>query len=237
MSIDLKNKVALLFAKEGMHLAINYSLSRADAESTAHELSTQYNITAHVIQADVSVASEAERVVDETVRLLGRIDVLVNNAGTTTFCEFEDLEGLQDEDWDRILAVNTKAPFFTSRAAGRHMKKQSGGGCIINTTSIAASRTTGSSLAYCTSKAAMSHLTRCLAKAMAPEVRVNGVAPGFLRTRWGDKFSDEAARRMADAAVLKTATSTEECAAAYVYIAKNASVTGQIVAVDAGLSV
>ncbi|RUS21512.1 hypothetical protein BC937DRAFT_92446 [Endogone sp. FLAS-F59071] len=226
-----------LFAKEGMHLGINYSRSQKEAEETVRELVTEYGITAYAIQADVGRVADAERVVEETVRLFGRIDVLVNNAGVTTFCEFTNLDGLQEEDWDKMLNVNTKAPFFTARAAGKHMKKQEGGGCILNCTSIGASNTSGSSIAYCASKAAMSHLTRCLASAMSPEIRVNAVAPGFLETRWGAMFGDVIKERLIDSAVLKKSTSLEECAAAFVFLAKNSSMTGQIITVDAGLTI
>lgn len=118
-----------------MHLGINYSRSQKEAEETVQELVSEYGITAHAIQADVGKVADAERVVEETVRLFGRIDVLVNNAGVTTFCEFANLDGLQEEDWDKMLNVNIKAPFFTARAAGKHMKKQEGGGCILNCTS------------------------------------------------------------------------------------------------------
>lgn len=101
---------------------------------------------------------------------------------------------------------------------------------------VAASNPNGSSIAYCASKAAMSHLTRCLSSAMSPEIRVNAVAPGFLETRWGAKFGDVAKERLINAAALKKTTSLEECAAAFVFLAKNSSMTGQIVTVDAGLT-
>jgi len=136
-----------------------------------------------------------------------------------------------------VLAVNTKAPFFTARAAVRHMRKQGTGGHIINTSSIAGNVPLGSSIAYCASKAAMSHQTKCLARALAPDIKVNAVAPGFLATRWGATLGDAAIQRALDQAPLKKATGLVDCAMSYIYLLTNDSVTGQVIVVDAGLSV
>ncbi|KAI8582166.1 hypothetical protein K450DRAFT_229327 [Umbelopsis ramanniana AG] len=251
MSIQLKGKAAFvtgggtglgaavceLYAQEGMNLAIGYSRSSTDAEALAKRLSETYGIKAYTVQADLSKTGVAEKSVDEAYELLGGLDVLVNNAGMTKFCAFDDLDGLQEEDWDNILTVNTRSVFFTSRSALKYFVKNKDGGCIINTTSVAASRVVGSSIAYCTSKAGMSHVTRCLARAMGKDnVRVNGIAPGFLETRW-QQGREKDARAAAAVSALQRTTSIEECAEPYVMLAKNASITGEIITVDAGLSV
>jgi len=136
-----------------------------------------------------------------------------------------------------VLAVNTKAPFFTARAAARHMRRQGTAGHVINTSSIAGNMPLGSSIAYCASKAAMSHQTRCLARALAPDIKVNAVAPGFLATRWGLTLGEAAINKALEQAPLKRATGLIDCAMAYLYLLTNDSVTGQVIVVDAGLSV
>jgi [acyl-carrier-protein] S-malonyltransferase len=127
--------VCELYAQEGMNLAIGYSRSSTDAEGLAKRLSETYGIKAYTVQADFSKTGVAEKSVDEAYELLGGLDVLVNNAGMTKFCAFDDLNGLQEEDWDNILSVNTRAVFFTSRSALKYFVKNKDGGSIINTTS------------------------------------------------------------------------------------------------------
>ncbi|OZJ03779.1 hypothetical protein BZG36_03457, partial [Bifiguratus adelaidae] len=217
----LGKEVARQLAREGMHIGVNYSRSAQEAQETVQELETEFHVKALAIQADVSVVEEIERMVDETVKHFGRIDLLINNAGVTTFCEWSNLEGLNEEDWDKMLKVNTKAPFFAARAAARYMKK--------NPEGVAGSSLSGSSVAYATSKAGMNHVTRCLAKALAPEIRVNAVAPGLLVTRWGAKFGDAGIKAAVERSALKMPTSIQECAAAYVFLAKNGSTTGEII--------
>jgi NAD(P)-dependent dehydrogenase (short-subunit alcohol dehydrogenase family) len=127
--------VCELYAQEGMNLAIGYSRSSTDAETLAKTLSEKYGIKAVAVQADLSKTGVAEKSVDQAYELLGGLDVLVNNAGTTTFCAFDDLDGLSEEDWDNIIAVNTRSVYFTSRSAHKYFVKNKDGGSIINTTS------------------------------------------------------------------------------------------------------
>ncbi len=244
--MDLKGKVALItgggtglgleiarqFAREGTNLAINYSKSKKEALEAVEEL-TAMGVKAAAFQADAGRESQLKNLVKEVAEKFGRIDILVNNAGTTKFVPFKDLSGLDEEVWDDILNVNTKGPFFAARAVAPVMLKN-GGGVILNTASVAGIRPRGSSLAYSVSKAANIHLTRCLAIALAPEIRVNAVAPGLLLTRWGQLYSEEAIARMANEAPLKKVVSIEECAAAYILLAKNESMTGEIITVDSG---
>lgn len=232
----LGKEICILLAKEGCHVGVNYSVSEADALQTASEL-REHGVQAHAIQANVGVVAEAERLVEETVKLFGRIDILINNAGTTTVVPHADLESLTEEIWDKVLAVNTKAPFFLTRAAARHFRSQGDGGHVINTSSVAGNVPAGSSIAYCSSKAAMSHQTRCLARALAPDIKVNAVAPGFLATRWGATLGEDNIKNMIERAPLKKATDLVDCAMAYIYLLKNDSVTGQIIVVDAGITV
>jgi 3-oxoacyl-[acyl-carrier protein] reductase len=228
----LGKEIALQLAREGMNVAVNYSRSQQDAEETVAELQS-LGVKAQAIKADVGKPAEAKRLVEETAEIFGKLDLLINNAGTTRFVAMSNLDGLNEEDWDDILNVNTKAPFFTAQAAAPIMRKN-GGGQIINTTSVAGFHALGSSLAYCVSKAGMNHLTKCLAVALGPDIRVNAVAPGLLLTRWGVRHGPEVIQKLNDATPLKKAVSLEDCAAAYVMLAKNECMTGEIIVVDSG---
>lgn len=244
--MELKNKTALItgggtglgravtlkLAKEGMNVAIIYSRSKDDAEKTARDAEA-FGIKAITVKADVSVPGEAENMVTEVVKVFGRLDLLVNNAGTTKVVPFKDLDGLNEEDWLRLYKTNTVSTFIASRAAAKVMRK-TGGGHIINTVSIAGIRPSGSSIAYAVSKAAQIHTTKCLAVALAPDIKVNGVAPGLLLTRWADGFSGEQIEIIKNSTLLKKTADVEDCAAMYINLAKNDSMTGQIIIIDAG---
>ncbi len=173
---------SLLFAKEGARVAVNFSRSSAEAEETVsevHRLGSQ----GIAVRADISHDPSVRSMVKEVVQGLGRLDILVNNAGTTRFVDATDLEGLTEEMWDRILAVNVKGTFFCSRAAIPAMRVHNSGH-IVNVSSDSAFTGRGSSIAYTASKAAIVNMTRALARSQAPEIRVNAVAPGITRTRW-----------------------------------------------------
>jgi NAD(P)-dependent dehydrogenase (short-subunit alcohol dehydrogenase family) len=164
---------------------------------------------------------------------LGRLDVLVNNAGMTVFVDFKDLEGMSEADWDRIMAVNTKAPWLCARACAPIMRRH-GRGQIINITSVSGVRPGGSCLAYSVSKGATEMLTKALAIAMAPEIAVNSIAPGLMDTRWGRLWGDAHFDRVAQANLLGRIPSLEDIAAAAVFLARNDSATGRCLIVDGG---
>src|SRR5688500_3963269 len=178
----LGREISRLLVERGANLAIVYSRSRDDAEKSSRELARDgVKITTHRI--DVADEQGVADGFDAIAAEHGGIDYLVNNAGTTVHASFADLDALTGQAWDQILGVNVKGAFFCARAAAKSMKAR-GGGAIVNVTSTAGLRPQGSSLAYSVSKAAMTHLTRGLAVALGPEVRVNTVAPGGMYTRW-----------------------------------------------------
>lgn len=224
----LGREIALLAARGGADVAVNYSRSQAEAEATAAE-ARALGVRAAAVRGDV--AAESEAVVAAAVGALGRLDVLVNNAGTTVFVPFRDLDAISEADWDRIFAVNVKAAFLCSRAAAARMPE---GGAILNVASVAGLRPTGSSLPYSVSKAALIHLTQGLAVALAPRVRVNGVAPGLLDTRWSAGHSREFIEGANRRSLLGHIPSLADTAAAAVALCLNESVTGQVLPVDSG---
>jgi 3-oxoacyl-[acyl-carrier protein] reductase len=250
--VELDGKVALVtgggtglgrvisgrLAREGMNVMVHYSRSESDARETV-EMLRGLGVQADMVRADLGGSAPApvvDRMVEDVVARFGRLDLLVNNAGATRPVPFPDLEGVTEADWDAVLNINTKTPFFATRAAARIMRRN-GGGHVINTASLAGVRAVGgSSMAYAVSKAAMIHLTKCLAGALAPDVRVNAVAPGLLRTRWIAHFSDAQLKRIGEQTPLRKVTDLDDAASVYVMLARNESMTGQVISVDAGLS-
>jgi 3-oxoacyl-[acyl-carrier protein] reductase len=229
--------IAQQLAREGMQIAIHYSHSEQEARDTVREVQ-ELGAQALVVQADLNgptLVANCKRLIEEVANHFGRLDLLINNAGTTRGVPFSDLDALTEADWNKVLNVNTKAPFFTAQAAAPIMRRN-GGGQIINTASIAGLGTTASSIAYAVSKAGMIHLTRCLAVALAPTIRVNAVAPGVLPTRWNANFTAERLQQITQQTPLQKVTDLEDTAAVYVMLARNESITGEIITVDAGVT-
>jgi len=223
---------ALALAKDGYDIVVNYSKSAAEANATVAELK-KAGVQAIAVQGDVSNREQAEKLVAQALDKFGRIDVLVNSAGMTRFVPYPNLDDLDDELWDRIVKVNVMGAFYTSRAAARDMVKR-GDGAIVMVASIAGYGTNASSIPYAVSKGAMITLTKTLARALAPKVRVNAVAPGVVETRWvGDNEDFKAAGRAATP--LGRNAQAEDVAAAVRYLAVDATfVTGQVHNVDGG---
>ncbi len=235
-AVGIGRAIAVACAREGAKVVVNYSKSRPEAETTA-EMVRQAGGAPLVIRADVSQDRQVKTMVAETLDRFGRIDVLVNNAGVTAFVEFPDLDGLTDEVWDRLYDVNVKGVFFCCRAVAPAMRRQ-GQGCIVTIASVAGIGTQGSSIAYCASKAAVIHLSKCLAQVLAPEIRVNVIAPGFIGdTRWhaGRPNLEQVRQRSAQRTPLKRLGSAEEVAEAALFLASRADfLTGEVMVVDGG---
>lgn len=229
--------VALELARRGAAVLVNYSRSEADALATAAEIAA-LGVASLAYRADVADDAQCRAMVRAAVDRFGRLDVLVNSAGTTTFITHTDLERVTDADWDRILAVNLKGPFQCARAA-REPMLAAGGGVIVNVSSIAGIAGIGSSIPYAASKAALNNLTLTLAKALAPQIRVNAVAPGFITGRWlqnglGPAY-DFVKQNYADRAVLHRVCEPEDVAAAVLSLITGSDlITGQVLVVDGG---
>jgi 3-oxoacyl-[acyl-carrier protein] reductase len=170
----------------------------------------------------------------------GRLDVLINNAGTTVDVEPKNLEGMTVEDWNRVFSVNVLGLFLVTRAAVPLLKKSSNG-CIVNTCSIAGVRPSAQPLPYAASKAAVANLTKTLANALGPQIRVNAVAPGWVEGEWmqktlGENYEGLFARR-AKYTPLKRCCTTDDVADSMLsLILYNRFVTGEIIIVDGGFS-
>jgi 3-oxoacyl-[acyl-carrier protein] reductase len=232
--------VSLRLAKAGAKaVVVNYSRSEKDAQATAAEL-VLLGADAMVHKADVSDDSAVRAMVAAVTDRYGRLDVLINNAGTTQFIAHPDLEGLTDEVWNGILGVNLKGTFYCCRAAAPELRKT--GGAIVNVASIAAHRATGSSIVYAVSKAGVLQLTRALAVALAPEVRVNSVSPGLVSTRWfRQRFGEDAAvaqeESLAGTTPLGAIAQPDHIAQAVMAFVENDMVTGQDIVVDGGKNI
>src|SRR5262245_11899680 len=223
---------ALLLAYEGANVVVNYSRSEKEANETVADLE-KLGVEARAVRADVSKGDEAERLIAEAHRAFGRVDVLVKRAGRTRFIPYPKLDDLTDEVWQEIMQLNLMGAFYTGRAAARHMLAQ-GDGVIVNIASIAGLGTNASSIPYAVSKGAMLTLTKTMARALAPKVRVNAVAPGVVETRWvGDNEEFKAQGRAATP--LGRNAQAEDVARAVRYFAVEATfVTGQVHIVDGG---
>jgi 3-oxoacyl-[acyl-carrier protein] reductase len=225
--------ISLAFAREGASVVVNYQKSKEKAEETVRQI-RQGGGHAVAIQADVRRESDCKRLCDETVRESGRLDVLVNNAGWTQAVPHASLEVLSDEIWRKVLDTNVMGPWYCIKHAVPIMRAH-GRGVIINITSVAAFSGKGSSLAYAASKAALESMTRSLARALGPAIRVNAIAPGLVETDfagWGPAVF-EAGRHEITTPDLP---SPEDCGEAALFLAAEArATTGTTILVDGGI--
>jgi len=173
---------ALRLGGLGCSVLVNYSSSAAAAEQVAAEVGA-LGVTAIPFKANVACNEDCVAMVAEATKAFGRLDVLVNNAGTTRFIPHPNLDGVDEEAWYEVLGVNLKGPFYCTRAA-RNALVASGDGEVVMTSSVAGLAGTGSSIPYCASKAALNNLVITLARVLSPQVRVNAVAPGFIEGEW-----------------------------------------------------
>ncbi|MCL2000900.1 MAG: SDR family oxidoreductase [Planctomycetes bacterium] len=233
------SETAKRFAALGAKVVINYAKSEAEAKTTVEAIKKAGG-AAILCQGDVSREEDARRIVAAAVGEFGRLDILVNNAGVTAFIPFNDLEGATPEVWQRLYSTNVLGAFLCARAAAPEMRK-SGGGVIINNASVAGYRPSGSSIPYCCSKAALLHLTRCLAVTLAPEIRVCSVSPGFIDdTRWHRSRAnfDQVQESGVAFSLVKRTGSSAEIAAAILYLASDEAsfCTGSDLLMDGGMS-
>ena len=227
----LGRALVLAAARAGAHVAVNYSRSVAEAESTAAE-AERLGVRAAALRASVDDPSQAEGLISAAERALGPLVALVNNAGVTRGVPFEDLESVTPKDWDRALGVNLVGAWHCSRAAGLLMRSR-GGGTILNVASDSAVSLSGSSIPYIVSKVGLVALTRCLAKALSPAVRVNAIAPGWMETRWLEANlapSQIELIRSGSACVV----ALSDVVSLGLELLRNESITGQTVVIDAG---
>ncbi len=223
---------ALRLAREGAHVVINYSRSQEDAEATQKNVAA-LGREAMVYRANVTDDAAVRDMMQATLHRFGRMDVLINNAGMTHFVDLDDLEGLKDAYWFEIMDVNVVGLFRCSRAAAPALKDNRG--CIVNITSVAGVTGMGSSIAYAASKAAGISVTKSLARVLAPEVRVNGIAPGVVLTRWVADHLDHVEKYGDNTPLGRVATPEDVAEVAYALIDNASLVTGQTLMVDGGM--
>jgi NAD(P)-dependent dehydrogenase (short-subunit alcohol dehydrogenase family) len=219
---------ARALAGAGARVVVNSRRSVKEGRSVAEELGGVY------IQADVSDPEACRSLVSWVVSELDRLDVLVNNAGTTRVIPHADLESATPEIWAEIYATNVIAPFVLTTAAVPHLKASPGGGVVVNVGSLAGERQTGSSIPYAASKAALHHQTRLLAAVLAPDIRVNAVAPGLVDTPWTADWRG-AKEYWSSTAPMGHVITAEAVASVVLAQVTSGFVTGEVWVVDAGM--
>ncbi len=235
---------AIALANEGARLVLNYLANRQGAEQTA-ETCRRAGAEVVIVQGDVASDADCKRIV-AAAESFGALHALINNAGTTKHVPHDNLDGLSAEDFHMIYAVNTIGPYQMIRAARPLLEagaKAAGkASAVVNVSSIAGISGVGSSVAYVASKGALNSMTLSLARALAPHIRVNAVAPGYMDTPWFEKGVGRAAaaeirERVKAGMPLKIAPSGEDVAELVVFLAtpRSGSMTGEIVRMDAGM--
>jgi 3-oxoacyl-[acyl-carrier protein] reductase len=224
-------------AGKGARVVINYTKSEKEAKEVAAACKAKGG-DAILVQGDVSVDADCQKLAKAALDKWGRIDGLINNAGTTKFAQHADLDALQLDDFTRIYGVNVVGPFQMIRAVAPAMRKH-GKGAVVNISSIAGVLGVGSSIAYAASKGALNTMTLSLARVLGPAIRVNTVCPGFVETRWlqagfGANYATIKGNYEANAP-LKAVTYPADIADAAVWLLEGAAkVTGEILIVDSG---
>ena len=225
---------ARLLAQSGARVAMNDLAS--DTLTQAVQRLRQEGLAVEAAPGDLGVSASAARMVAGALESLGGLDFLVNNAGTPgtrTPIPASDLEALTDEFWDRILRVNMLSAFWTTKASAAALRQSRG--AVVNTVSVSAFGGGASSTAYATAKAGLAGLTRELARGLAPAVRVNGIAPGFVNSNWQCSFGDieDIARSTVP---LSRVGQPEDYAELIVFLCAGAAyITGEVIPISGGL--
>src|ERR1700755_279696 len=231
-------------AKGGARIVINYASSQKEAEQTA-DLCRTAGAEVVVVQGDVSRDEDCKKIIAAAAPW-GRLDALINNAGTTKHMAHGDLDGLSAEDFQRLFGVNTIGPFQMIRAARSLLEAGANASgrpsAVVNVSSVAGISGVGSSIAYAASKGALNTMTLSLARALAPLIRVNTVCPGYIDTPWFTKGRGvEGAAKVRDSVVakvpLKVASSADDIAQLVCFLAMPpaSNMTGEVVRMDAGM--
>jgi 3-oxoacyl-[acyl-carrier protein] reductase len=230
---------ALQLARKGCRVVVNYTKSEKDAKETLAGCQAT-GAEAILVKADVAADADCRALARAALDRWGRIDALINNAGITKFAAATDLDGLDAADFQRLYAVNVIGPYQMIRACVPAMKQQ-GKGAIVNISSISGVMGIGSSTAYVASKGALNAMTLALARALAPQIRVNAVCPGLIETRWHlSRFNKEDYARFKQnyekTVPLAKAASPDDVAEVALWLIEGADlVTGESILVDAGL--
>lgn len=219
-------QVARRLAADGCAVVVHSRSSVAAGQAVATEIGGTY------LQADLGDEGAARGLVEGVLARHGRLDVLVNNAGTTQVIAHPDLAAATPEIWRQLYDLNVIAPFVLVTAAEQALREAQG--CVVNVSSLAGVRPTGSSIPYAASKAALNHTTRLLAKALGPAVRVNAVAPGLVDTPWTQDW-DEVRSLVQSMAPLRRSATPDDVAEVVLGLIRSTYVTGEVVVVDGGL--
>ena len=228
----------LALARAGFDVAVNYSSSETAARETAAE-AEKLGAGTLLVRCDVSDEKGVRAMLRAVEEKFQRLDVLVNNAGTTASWKPRDLDTLSLEEWDRVFAVNVRGLFQVTRAAVPLLKKSQG--CVINTASIVGLRPGPQPLPYAASKAAVVNLTKTLAWNLGPEIRVNAVAPGWMEGDWmkrmlKDKYGDLMDKRARATPLKRVVTADDVAETMLSLIQSNRFVTGEVVVIDGGFT-
>ncbi len=228
----------LALARAGYDVAVNYSSSEKAARETA-AAAEKLGAKTLLVRCDVSDEAGVRAMLSKVKETFGRLDVLVNNAGTTASWKPKDLETLSLDEWDRVFAVNVRGLFQVSRASVPLLRESRG--CIVNTASIVGLRPGPQPLPYAASKAAVVNLTKTLAWNLGPEIRVNAVAPGWMEGDWmkrmlKDKYEDLMGKRAKGTPLKRVVTADDVAETMLSLIESNHFVTGEVIVIDGGFT-
>ena len=224
--------ISTFLAKEGVNVAIVYARSKVQADDFASELSSEY-VKSKAFQCDLTIEKDVQDLVEAVKETFGRVDILVNDAAYNVWIPFKDIGSLTLDEWNKIIATNLTGPMLLTKEVSSAMKVT--GGRIINISSVAGLSPTGSSIPYAVSKAGLIHLTKCMAVALAPEILVNCIAPGYLEgTRATANLDVEYQEKAKTASILEKAADKQDIAKQVVSLCAADTITGQTLVVDSG---